>query len=107
MLRRLRVIDPKTIRSLTEFQRSTKSALQRLRKTGQPEVLTVNGRAAVVVQDAAAYFRRIEALERGYEIEAVRVGIEQMDAGKGIPLEQVTARLRARFRAPKARRRTA
>jgi hypothetical protein len=101
------MIDPKTIRTLTEFQRSAKAALQRLRKTGQPEVLTVNGKAALIVQDADAYFRHLEDLERTYEVEAVRVGIEQIEAGKGIPLEHATARLRTRSRSLKTRRRSA
>ena len=45
------------IRSLTDFQRNTKSHLKRLKSTGRPEVLTVNGKAELIVQDAAASSR--------------------------------------------------
>jgi hypothetical protein len=102
------MIDPKTIRTLTEFQRSAKAALQRLRKSGQPEVLTVNGKAALIVQDAEAYFRNLEELERGYEIEAVQAGIEQMKAGMGRPFGAFDREFRAeRARKRKTRRKSA
>jgi prevent-host-death family protein len=58
------MIRPEDISSLTDFQRHTKAHLKRLRKTGRPALLTVNGKAAVVVQSAAAYRRLIESLEK-------------------------------------------
>jgi hypothetical protein len=53
------------ILSLTEFHRHTREHIARLRATGRPEVLTINGRAELVVQDAAAYQRLLERLRRG------------------------------------------
>ena len=41
--------------SLTHFKRETGRVIRQLKKTGQPMVLTVNGQAELVVQDAAAY----------------------------------------------------
>jgi PHD/YefM family antitoxin component YafN of YafNO toxin-antitoxin module len=58
------MIRPEDIGPLTDFARNTKAHLARLRRTGRPELLTVNGKAEVVVQSAAAYQRLIEALER-------------------------------------------
>ena len=58
------MIRPEDIGSLTDFARNTKAHLQRLRRTGRPELLTVNGKAEVVVQNAVAYQRLIEALEK-------------------------------------------
>ena len=52
------------IGSLTEFARNTKAHLKRLKRTGRPELLTVNGKAEVVVQNATAYQHLIESLER-------------------------------------------
>ena len=43
------------IASLTDFKRNTSEAIRRLKTTGQPRILTVNGRAEVVVQDVASY----------------------------------------------------
>jgi hypothetical protein len=42
-----------TPRSLSEFIRTTADLLDRLRKTGHLLVLTINGKAELVVQDAA------------------------------------------------------
>ena len=38
------------IRSLSDFKRNTTDLLDRLRKTGHPLVLTINGKAKLVVQ---------------------------------------------------------
>jgi len=51
-----------TVGSLTDFSRNTKARLKRLKRTGRPELLTVNGKAEVVVQSASAYQRLIESL---------------------------------------------
>ena len=57
------MIKPEDIGSLTDFARNTKAHLRRLKRTGRPELLTVNGKAEVVVQSASAYQRLIESLE--------------------------------------------
>ena len=43
------------IQVLTTFRNNSAAFLQQLKKTKRPMVLTVNGKAAAVVQDAAAY----------------------------------------------------
>jgi len=58
------MIRPEDIGSLTDFNRNTKAHLKRLRRTGRAELLTVNGKAEVVVQNATAYQRLIETLEK-------------------------------------------
>jgi prevent-host-death family protein len=58
------MIKPEDIWSLTDFSRNTKLHLRRLKRTGRPELLTVNGKAEVVVQSAAAYQRLIELVEK-------------------------------------------
>ena len=52
------------VRSLTDFHRHAKAHLKRLRQSGRPEVLTINGKAALVVQAAAAYQRLLTSLEK-------------------------------------------
>ena len=44
----------KDIRPLTEFKRDTARFMSRLKETGWPSVLTVNGKPALVVMDAEA-----------------------------------------------------
>ena len=58
------MVRPEDIGSLTDFTRNTKAHLKRLRRTGRPELLTVNGKAEVVVQSASAYERLVSALEK-------------------------------------------
>jgi hypothetical protein len=58
------MIRSEDITSLTDFAKNTKAHLKRLKRTGRPELLTVNGKAEVVVQNATAYQRLIEALEK-------------------------------------------
>lgn len=58
------MIRPEDIGPLTDFNRNTKAHLKRLRRTGRPELLTVNGKAEVVVQSASAYQRLLTSLEK-------------------------------------------
>jgi len=58
------MIRAEDIGSLTDFNRNAKTHLKRLKRTGRPELLTVNGKAEVVVQSASAYLRLIESLEK-------------------------------------------
>ena len=51
------MINPEDIAPLSDFQRNAKKHIQRLRRTGRVHVLTVNGRPALIVQDARAYQR--------------------------------------------------
>lgn len=51
------MIRTEDIDSLTEFSQNMKANLKRLKRTGRPELLTVNGKAEVVIQSASAYQR--------------------------------------------------
>ena len=86
------------IRSLTDFQRNTKSHLKRLKITGRPEVLTVNGRAELIVQDAAAYEETLDT------IRGIQRGLDEMKAGKGEPARKVLDRIRAKYKIPRSPR---
>lgn len=73
------------IDSLTNFKRRTAECLKRLHETGEPVVLTVNGKAEVVVQDAAAYQRLVDYLtriERQETVAAIRKGLADVEAGR-------------------------
>ena len=58
------MIRPEDIGSLTDFARNTKAHLRRLKRTGRAEILTVNGKAEVAIQNASAYQQLLEELER-------------------------------------------
>ncbi|MGD0126035.1 MAG: type II toxin-antitoxin system Phd/YefM family antitoxin [Terriglobia bacterium] len=90
------MIDLREVRSVTEFQRNLKDFVGRLRDKKIPMVLTVNGRAEVVVQDAHSYQELLDRLERAEITAAIRQGMEQFERGEGIPLKQAERRLRKR-----------
>jgi len=48
--------------SMTEFKRRTNDVVARLRNTGRALILTTNGRADLVVQDAASYQKLLDRL---------------------------------------------
>lgn len=86
------------IRSLTDFQRHTKAHLRRLKSTGRPVVLTVKGRAELIVQDAAAFEEMLDA------IRGLQRGLDEMKAGKGKPFRQALDETRARHKIPRSPR---
>ena len=49
--------------SLSDFQRRTREHIRRLRETRRPEVLTVNGRAELVVYAAETYQAVVDAAQ--------------------------------------------
>lgn len=92
------MIDLANIRSLSDFQRNTKEHLQRLKDTGKPEVLTVNGQAEIVVQSAAAYQKLLELADLADSVKILKERITAADAGKkGIPAEQVLGAIKQRL----------
>ena len=84
------------IQSLSTFKRDTSKLMRQMRKTKQPMVLTVNGKAALVVQDAESYQKLLEAKERMETIEGIRRGLESMKAKRGMPAEKFFAESFAR-----------
>ena len=83
------MILPSDIYSLTDFQRRTREHLKKLKKTGRPEALTVNGKAELVVQDAGAYEDLMDEVERLETQFAIAQGLLEMEQGKGEPIEKV------------------
>lgn len=92
------MIRANNVHPLSDFQRNTRRHIARLRKSGEPAVLTVNGDAAVVVQDPVSYQQLVDDAERARTLEAIRIGLEQADRGEGAPAEKVFARLRRRVK---------
>lgn len=73
------------IHSLTDFQRNAKDHVKRLKDTKKPEILTVNGKASLVIQDAAAYEEMVDLLD---SIQHVKKASEAFDRGEGRPVSQ-------------------
>jgi PHD/YefM family antitoxin component YafN of YafNO toxin-antitoxin module len=76
------------IHSLTEFKLKTPDFVQQLKETGEPIVLTINGKAELVVQDAASYQKLLDLAEEAEVLEGIRRGLEDVAAGRTQPLDE-------------------
>lgn len=79
----------KDIQSLSVFKRDTSKFRRQLKKTKEPIVLTVNGKADMVVIDASSYEDYLLEKDRLDLIASVNRGIEDMKAGRVTPAEKV------------------
>lgn len=95
------MVDLNDIHSLTDFQRNTKQYLKRMKKTGNPVILTVNGKAELVVQDAQSYQEMLEQLERAETVQAVRQAMAEFDRGEGRPAREALDELRKKHGIPR------
>jgi len=84
----------KDIQPLTDFKRNTTELLRQMKETGEPIVLTINGRAELVVQDAASYQKLLELVDRLEAIAGVRKGLEESKRGEGQPIEDAVREIR-------------
>jgi PHD/YefM family antitoxin component YafN of YafNO toxin-antitoxin module len=77
------------IHSVTDFARNTREHLERLAASGEPEVLTINGKAAVVVQDAEAYQKLLDKLDYAESVRTLRQRLESFKKDKrGRPMRK-------------------
>ena len=84
----------KDIQPLTDFKRNTTELLRQMKETGEPIVLTINGRAELVVQDAGSYQKLLELVDRLEAIAGVRKGLEESKRGEGQPIEDAVREIR-------------
>lgn len=69
------------IQSLSVFKRDTAKFLRQMKKTGEPIVLTVNGKAAAVVLDPDEY-EYLREKDRREAVAAIKRGIADAEAGR-------------------------
>jgi PHD/YefM family antitoxin component YafN of YafNO toxin-antitoxin module len=81
------------IHSLSNFKRNTPEFIKQLKQTGHPVVLTINGKAELLVQDTASYQKLIELADRAKQMDALRASIEDMRKGKVSPAEDMLAEM--------------
>jgi prevent-host-death family protein len=91
----------KDIQSLTTFRRQSGDFMKHLKRTKRPVVLTVNGKAAAVVQDAEAYQRLLDIAARADEDEAIRQSLEDVKTGRTRPAREVFDEIRRKYDIPR------
>lgn len=85
------MINLSNIHSVTDFQRNPKGLLGKLKGSKSPAILTVNGKAEFVVQDAESYQTLLDKVQAAEDLEAVREGLAQSLAGLGRPAAEFFA----------------
>jgi prevent-host-death family protein len=84
----------KDIDSLTNFKRNTAEYLERIKESGHPLILTVNGNAEVVVQDADSYQKLLELVDRLQAIEGIQAGLNSVREGRTFPAKQALTEIK-------------
>jgi prevent-host-death family protein len=79
----------KDIQPLTTFRNNSVEFMQQLKATKRPIILTVNGKPAAVLQDAAAYQRLLDLAAAADANEGIRQGLEDIAAGRTRPAREV------------------
>ena len=89
------------IQSLTTFRRKSGDFMKQLKKTNRPVILTVKGKAAAVVQDAAAYQRLLDIAALADSGEGIRQGLADAKSGRSRPLREFLAEFEAKHGIPR------
>lgn len=78
------MVNLQNIHSLTEFKRNANSYIETIRSTKAPIVLTVNGEAAVVVEDAIDFQNNRDSLNVAHErIKQLEFDLLKRDIAEG------------------------
>lgn len=85
------MINLQDIHSLTDFKRNASNYVERIRETKAPMVLTINGEAAVIVQDALSFQHLLDRLkELEEELKKVKLEALRTEIRKGVESGEVT-----------------
>jgi prevent-host-death family protein len=74
------------IHSFTTFKRNSSDLMKRMKKTGRPLVLTINGKAEAVLLDPTVYQVVADQLDA---VMRIRRGLDQAMRGEGRPVDEV------------------
>jgi prevent-host-death family protein len=85
------------IHSLSSFKRNTLEFIEQMKQTGEPVVLTVNGKAELVVQDAQSYQKLLDALEKLEAIAGIKKGLEDVEAGRTTSLSEFDREMQQKY----------
>jgi prevent-host-death family protein len=91
----------KDIQPMTTFRNHSAEIMQHLKTTKRPVILTVNGKAAAVVQDAEAYQRLLDLAAEASVAEGIRQGLEDLANGRVRPAQDVFDEIRAEYDIPR------
>ncbi|MEM7590943.1 MAG: type II toxin-antitoxin system Phd/YefM family antitoxin [Cyanobacteria bacterium P01_A01_bin.83] len=94
------MLDLSRAHPLDEFQQEAPALLDQFKTDKTPIVLTVDGQAAAVLQDAESYQQLLDKIELLETLAGIRNSLEEFEQGKGIPLKQAFKQLQEKHYLP-------
>lgn len=91
----------KDIQAMTTFRRNPRKFMKELKKTKKPLVLTINGKAEAVVQDAEAYQRLLDIAAQADALEGIRQGTEDIKKRRVRPAREALETFRRNHAIPR------
>ena len=82
----------KDVIPVTELKNRTKQILERVARTGEPILVTQNGRSAVFIVDVASYQAQQKRL---FLLEEIAKGEKEILSGKGISHSEALRRMKS------------
>ena len=73
---------------------TTAQYVDRMECDGRPITLRVDDRPALTINDERGYQMLWDLIDRIETVAAVREGLQEMEQGRGLPLEELDRRLR-------------
>ncbi len=91
----------KDIQAMTTFRRNPRVFMRRLKRNKRPLVLTVNGKAEAVLQDAQAYQHLLDIAAQADAAEGIRQGLHDVQKGSTRPAREVFDEIRTAHGIPR------
>jgi PHD/YefM family antitoxin component YafN of YafNO toxin-antitoxin module len=89
------------VQPLTAFRDNPAEFLEQLKATHRPIALTVDGHPEFIIQEAAEYERMLDLLEAADVRDAIRRGLEDVEAGRTRPAEEFFEEMRQKYAIPR------
>ncbi len=96
------MISTQHTQSLTDFRKKATETLERLNKSGEAEVLTVNGEARAVLMAPAVYDELAREAQLTRDVVVIRRAIKEINEGKGVEASVAFKSIRDELLAMKA-----
>ncbi|NER51720.1 MAG: type II toxin-antitoxin system Phd/YefM family antitoxin [Symploca sp. SIO1A3] len=95
------MLDARKIYPLSDFQRNARQFIEQLQQSHKPIVLTVNGKAALIMQDAVSYQELLDELALARSAAMIRQGITEVAEGKDRDAVEALEELRLKYDIPR------
>jgi len=91
----------KDIQAMTTFRRNPGKFMRHLKKSKRPLILTVNGKAEAVLQDAEAYQHLLDVAASADADEGIRQGLLDVKKGRIVDAREALATFRRKHGIPR------